>query len=76
MTDADLARFQEEAKEDRIRKANAELKAKLRKRQNLSVPIPNVEYHANCIVCGKPNPKGMARVCSGECFVRAPLPKA
>jgi hypothetical protein len=73
MTDADLTRIQEEAKRQRIAAANAALKAKLRLRQGASTPVPNVLFHPNCIVCGKPNPKGMARVCSGACYQQAPL---
>lgn len=72
MTDLSLIRIQEEAKRERILKANAELKAKLRARQG-APPIPAVIHHKDCIVCGKPNPKGMARVCSGECYLKAPL---
>lgn len=74
MTDLSLNRIQEEAKQERIKAGFAELKQKLRMRAGPSTPITaNVEYHTNCIVCGKPNPKGMARVCSGECYIKAPL---
>lgn len=34
-----------------------------------------IVWHKECVVCGKPNPKGMARVCSGPCYRKAPLPK-
>lgn len=28
-------------------------------------------WHKTCIVCGKENPAGMARVCSGKCYLEA-----
>lgn len=72
MTDLSLHRIQEEAKRARIAAGNAALKEKLRARQGAK-PVSSVEQNLNCIVCGKPNPKGMARVCSGECYIKAPL---
>lgn len=32
-----------------------------------------VEWHKFCVVCGKENPPGMARVCSSECYLKSPL---
>ena len=30
-------------------------------------------WHKDCIVCGQPLPAGMARVCSSQCYLKAPI---
>lgn len=33
---------------------------------------PGVIWYKNCVECGQPLPKGMARVCSGVCYQKQP----
>jgi hypothetical protein len=33
---------------------------------------PEILWHTHCVVCGKENPEGLARVCSGECYQKSP----
>lgn len=34
---------------------------------------PKVVWHKFCVECGKELPEGLARVCSGECYVKNPM---
>ena len=55
----------------------ARMREEMRAKGLFSEKVPeskvSVEWHKNCVVCGKENPPGLARVCSGDCYQKQPL---